>query len=78
MKLVNKLEKVKNFLEPIDDVLKLGGWFDRVRGVLDNLLETYKGNPDKDWWSRIMDIQKSFGSGGGELHWRVEPSLTLF
>merc|ERR1711963_1259504 len=60
-----KLEKVKNFLEPIDDVLKLGGWFDRVRGVLDNLLETYQGNPDKDWWSRIMDIQKSFGSGGG-------------
>merc|ERR1711973_636653 len=65
VKLVNKLEKVKNFLEPIDDVLKLGGWFDRVRGVLENLLETYKGNPDKDWWSRIMDIQKSFGSGGG-------------
>ena len=78
VKLVNKLEKVKNFLEPIDDVLKLGGWFDRVRGVLENLLETYQGNPDKDWWSRIMDIQKSFGSGGGEFHWRVEPSLTLF
>jgi len=64
-KLVKKLQKVKKFLEPIDDVLKLGGWFDRVRGVLDNLLETYRGNPDKDWWSRIMDIQKSFGSGGG-------------
>lgn len=64
-RLVEKLEKVEEFLQPIEDELELGGWFNSSRVVLNNLLETYQGNPDKDWWSRIMDIHVSYGSGGG-------------
>ena len=36
-------------------------WFSKA--VLKNLLETFRGNPDKDWWSRIVTSQR-FGSGG--------------
>ena len=63
--LVGKLAKVEALLKPLEDVLKLGCWFQSSQAVLKNLLETYRGNPDKDWWSRIMDIHRTFGSGGG-------------
>ena len=65
-RLVVKLEKVEEFLKPIDNVLQLGDWFNSCKVVLRNLLETYRGNPDKDWWSRIMNINRTFGSGGGK------------
>jgi len=64
-KLAEKLEKVEEFLKPIDDVLNLGRWFNSTKAVLQKLLQTYKGNPDKEWWAKIMDIQQTFGSGGG-------------
>ena len=38
-------------------------WFTSSKAVLKNLLETYRGNPDKEWWSRIM-VLTPFGSGG--------------
>ena len=62
-KMIDKLEKAENILQPIEEQLKLADWFKRCKIVLENLLETFRGNPDKDWWSRIMTIQ-SFGSGG--------------
>ena len=63
-RLIEKLEQVEVLLKPIDYVLQMADWFARSKAVLKNLLETYRGNPDKGWWSRIMDI-RSFGSGGG-------------
>jgi len=63
--LVNKLNKVQKFLAPIDDVLKLGEWFNSTRVVLGNLLDTYQEKDTTEWWSKIFDIQKSYGSGGG-------------
>ena len=61
--MIDKLEKAENILQPIEEQLKLADWFKSCKIVLQNLLETFRGNPDKDWWSRIMTIQ-SFGSGG--------------
>ena len=63
--LVEKLRNVEMFLEPLEEVLQLGDWFSSATAVLTNLLDTRRGNPDRDWWSRIMDIHQSFGSGGG-------------
>ena len=59
------MAKVEALLKPLEKELHLGDWFRSSQAVLKNLLETYRGNPDKDWWSRIMDIHRTFGSGGG-------------
>ena len=57
------MAKVEALLKPLEKELHLGDWFRSSQAVLKNLLETYRGNPDKDWWSRIMDT-RPFGSGG--------------
>ena len=66
--LIQKLEKVETFLKPIDNVLGLGDWFKSCKTVLEKLLDTFNGNPDKDWWSRIMTIDVQHGSGGGTFY----------
>merc|ERR1711953_1035598 len=78
--LIYKLEAVEETLRPIENVLQLGGWFTSSRAVLNNLLETRRGNPDTDWWSRIMNIHTSFGSGGGTTlsGWFVRDFLGLY
>ena len=65
--MIDKLETVENVLKPIEEQLKLADWFKSCKTVLLNLLETFRGNPDKDWWSRIMTIDRQFGSGGGKM-----------
>ena len=65
--MIEKLEKVETILQPIEEQLKLADWFKSCKTVLQNLLETFRGNPDQDWWSRIMTIHREFGSGGGKL-----------
>merc|ERR1711874_188270 len=65
LRLLEKLVKVEELLKPLEKILQLKDWFKSSQAVLKNLLETYRGNPDKDWWSRIMDIHRTFGSGGG-------------
>ena len=62
LRLLEKLVKVKKLLKPLEDVLQLKDWFKSSQTVLKNLLETYRGNPDKDWWSRIV-VEEPFGSG---------------
>ena len=64
--LVYKLDDLEKVLQPLVEVLDLDGWFATARVVLTNLLETYQGNPDTKWWSRIFDRKRSYGSGGGE------------
>ena len=61
--LLEKHEKLEKFLEPIDDVLKLSGWFESSKKVLGKLLKTYQGNPDTKWWSRIIYRNTNHGSG---------------
>ena len=70
--LIDKLEQVEDILKPIEQVLQLADWFTSSKSVLKKLLETYRGNPDKDWWSKIMDIRYGFRSGEGE-----EPILMM-
>ena len=65
--MIDKLEKIETILQPIEEQLKLADWFKSCKTVLQNLLETFRGNPDQDWWSRIMTIHREFGSGGGIL-----------
>ena len=66
--MIEKLETIENILQPIEEQLKLADWFKSCKTVLQNLLETFRGNPDQDWWSRIMTIHQTFGSGGGKLY----------
>ena len=64
--MIEKLEKIEAILQPIEEQLKLADWFKSCKTVLENLLDTFKGNPNQDWWARIMTIEKEFGSGGGK------------
>ena len=64
--LVDKIAKVEEYLKPIEEAVALESWFRKVRSILEKLVETFRGNPDRDWWSRIFDQKKQFGSGGGE------------
>ena len=63
--LIIKLENLEELLQPLVEVLDLDGWFITSKAVLNNLLDTFRGNPDRKWWSRILDRQRSYGSGGG-------------
>jgi len=63
--MITKLERVETILEPLEEQLKLGKWFRSSRRVLQKLLDTFRGNPDQDWWLRIMTMKHQGGSGGG-------------
>ena len=64
-KLQNKLKVLRTLLEPIENDLGLSSeWWDLVEKVFRELLATYQGRPDKEWWSHIISYKESFGSGG--------------
>ena len=64
-KLQSKLKILRTLLEPIENDLGLSSeWWNLVEKVFRELLSTYQGRPDKEWWSHIVSYQKSFGSGG--------------
>ena len=63
-KLLSKLKVLKTLLEPItDDIYLQEEWWSLVTKVFEKLLETYRGQPDEDWWSRIMTYERPYGSG---------------
>ena len=56
--------KLRTLLEPIENDLGLSSeWWDLVEKVFRELLATYQGRPNKEWWSHIISYQKRFGSG---------------
>ena len=61
--LVTKTKNLKLMLEPIIDELELKSWFEITLTTLRKLLNTFEGNPDKDWWSHILSWDESYGSG---------------
>ena len=64
-KLQSKLKVLRTLLEPIENDLGLSSeWWDLVEKVFRELLATYQGRPDKEWWSHIISYEESFGSGG--------------
>ena len=57
---VNTLGKL---LSPIKKEIGLEVWWEEIEMIANRLLKTYQGNPDMDWWSRII-THEPFGSGG--------------
>jgi len=54
-KLRNKFQNLSDLLQPIKADIGLNGtWWQSVDTVFEKLLDTYQGNPDKEWWKRII------------------------
>jgi len=62
-KLVEKVDKLETLLGPIMEEIGLGSWFGKTRSIVMNLLDTYNGNPDKEWWGHILNWNVTHGSG---------------
>ena len=61
--LVAKTENLKSLLQPIIDNLDLQNWFLKTLEILDKLVDTFEGNPDKEWWGHILSWNETYGSG---------------
>ena len=60
LKLLSKLEALHTLLKPIKSDLGLSHeWWSVVKEVFEKLLASYRGNPDRDWWSRIVIPMKA-------------------
>ena len=46
----------------------------QVEGITDKLLDTFRGNPDEDWWSKVI-AERSYGSGRSEFKGIFKNSL---
>ena len=61
-RLRRKIKELRETLEPIEDVFGYDwngeSWWENVEEIATKLLDTYNGNPDEDWWSRIITEQK--------------------
>ncbi|XP_078349763.1 uncharacterized protein LOC144634621 [Oculina patagonica] len=63
-KLKSKLKELRTLLEPIENDLDLPAhWWNLVEKVFSNLLDTYQGKPDKEWWGHIVSYEKVYMSG---------------
>ena len=59
--LVMKVKALRQTLQPIETVIGLGrNWWNKVEDIADRLLDSFNGNPNKDWWSKII-TKKRFG-----------------
>ena len=78
-KLPKKIQKLREVIKPLEQYGKLkaysripfqrpqqDSWWDRVINVANKLVDTFKGDPDTDWWSKII-TKKSYGSGSPEF-----------
>ena len=57
-----KFKELQTILKPIDKDIGLNNWWIGVNEIFYKLLETFDGNPDKRWWSKIISLN-DFGSG---------------
>merc|ERR1719219_2145205 len=89
MKLGEKIKELRKTLKPIENAIGLGktqyagyhrhggSWWDNVEEIASKLLDTYNGNPDEDWWSRII-TENSYGSGMPDFDgWFMEKLLNV-
>ena len=74
-----RISALEGLLKPISQDIGLDSWWSGVKRVFVKLLETFDGNPDKDWWSRIMDRHKPWGSGANSRFdgWYVADMLGI-
>ena len=57
-----KIGELREILKDIENAIGLQNWWDKVEKIANKLLDTYLGNPDQDWWSKII-TEENFGSG---------------
>ena len=57
------MKALGQILFPIWNEIGLSTWWMKIENITNQLLQTYQGNPNKDWWSRIITKER-FGSGG--------------
>ena len=71
-KLRNKFQNLSDLLQPIKADIGLNGtWWQSVDTVFAKLLDTYQGNPDKEWWKKIiliLPLLTLIVLGGGRSH----------
>jgi len=65
-KLYQKLHQLESLLKPILGDLEMVGWFKKTKVILNNLLDTYRGEPDIEWWGHILSWNERYGSGARE------------
>ena len=65
IRLKTKLRDLQVHLQPLESVLGLQDWFIGSEDVLKRLIDTYQGNPDLEWWKRIMTPVSSKNGGCG-------------
>lgn len=65
VKLKTKLIDLKKMLQPIHSSIGLTeSWWMKIESICDKLIDTYRGDGDKEWWSKIFSHeQHGFGSG---------------
>ncbi|CAL4066723.1 unnamed protein product, partial [Meganyctiphanes norvegica] len=66
--LIDKFNTLETLLHPIMHHLNLESWFTSTKVIFTNLLNTFKGEPDKEWWSHILSWNKGNASGLAS-HW---------
>jgi len=63
-KLLKDLKVLKTILLPImNDIELTKQWWSLAEEIFSKLLDTYRGTPDKKWWSHIITYNAMFGSG---------------
>ena len=65
LKLKSKVLELKKILQSIDSSIGLTqAWWTKIEVICDKSIDTYRGNGDKNWWSKIFSHkQHGFGSG---------------
>lgn len=70
-KLLTDLKALKAILKPImSDIQLTKQWWSLAEEIFTKLLDTYRGKPNKKWWSHIISYNAMFGSG-----FREHPNL---
>jgi len=62
-KLIEKTEALEKILSTVMEDVELGDWFRSTKQILSKLLDTFHGNPDKEWWGHILSWNQTYGSG---------------
>ena len=63
-RLRDKVQALKAYLEPIKNYVGHGDWWTKLENITQKLLETYQGNPDTEWWQKIITLPGPRGCGG--------------
>ena len=64
LKLKTKIKNLKEYLQPISNIMGQAKWWPLAESVAQKLIDTYQGNPDKAWWQKIVTKPGSVGCGG--------------